>query len=293
MHKVSRETYNRRGMSNMQLNDGPHGAWAGACRTSSGSDPYPDQYDGGRGGGYPKLFPSDGGPSEEVRYGRLKVFANHFVKRKNIIFERAKFNKRTQEVGEVVDDFIMDLYCLAKHCNYGTLHDELIRDRIVVGLRNVAHLEKLQFDADLTLDKAVKMARENEAIKHQKTLLRSDFQENKAAIPDKSQTKPEQLDSCTCPGRGHSIPERSQGRLPHPDNHRSLIHALGVGGPLSIVDSNSQPKVQSVMLLARQGILKRCVVAARMLGLSSPPKTINPFWVLYNSRRVATPGPSL
>ena len=22
-------------MSNMQLNDGPHGAWAGACRTSS------------------------------------------------------------------------------------------------------------------------------------------------------------------------------------------------------------------------------------------------------------------
>ena len=29
------ETYNRRGMSNMQLNDGPHGAWAGACRTSS------------------------------------------------------------------------------------------------------------------------------------------------------------------------------------------------------------------------------------------------------------------
>ena len=26
MHKVSRDTYNRRGMSNMQLNDGPHGA---------------------------------------------------------------------------------------------------------------------------------------------------------------------------------------------------------------------------------------------------------------------------
>ena len=31
--KVSRDTYNSRGM---QLNDGPHGAWAGACRTSSG-----------------------------------------------------------------------------------------------------------------------------------------------------------------------------------------------------------------------------------------------------------------
>ena len=31
--------YNTRGMSNMQLKGGPHGAWAGACRTSSGSLP--------------------------------------------------------------------------------------------------------------------------------------------------------------------------------------------------------------------------------------------------------------
>ena len=34
MHKVSRDTYNRRrrGMSNIQLNGGPHGAWVGAYR---------------------------------------------------------------------------------------------------------------------------------------------------------------------------------------------------------------------------------------------------------------------
>ena len=97
----------------------------------------------------------------------VEQFDNHFVKQKNTIFKRAKFNKRTQEEGEAVDDFIMDLYHLAKHCIYGALHDELIRDRIVVGLRNAAVSEKLQFDADLTLGKAVKMARENKAIKHQ------------------------------------------------------------------------------------------------------------------------------
>ena len=39
-------TYNTRGMSNMQLKGGPHGAWAGACRTSSGPDLVPR----GRGG---------------------------------------------------------------------------------------------------------------------------------------------------------------------------------------------------------------------------------------------------
>ena len=32
-------TYNTRGMSNMQLKGGPHGAWAGACRTSSDTGP--------------------------------------------------------------------------------------------------------------------------------------------------------------------------------------------------------------------------------------------------------------
>ena len=30
--------------------------------------------------------------------------------------------------------FITSLYCLAEHCGYGMLHDETIRDRIVVGL---------------------------------------------------------------------------------------------------------------------------------------------------------------
>ena len=36
----------------------------------------------------------------------------HFVKRRNTIHERAKFNQSKQEEGESVDDFITDLYCL-------------------------------------------------------------------------------------------------------------------------------------------------------------------------------------
>ena len=57
----------------------------------------------------------------------------------------------------------MALYCLAEHCAYGTLHDEMIRDRIVVGLRDANLSMKLQMDPDLTLDKA----RQSEAIKQQ------------------------------------------------------------------------------------------------------------------------------
>ena len=108
------------------------------------------------------------------------------MKRRNLIFERAKFNRRKQEEGEPVDDFIMDLYRLAEHCSYGLLHDELIRDPIVIGLRSTSLSEKLQRDADLTLENAVRMAHEDETIRKQQSLLRNDFQEQ-----GKSKDKPE------------------------------------------------------------------------------------------------------
>ena len=78
-------------------------------------------------------------------------FDGHFVQRRNVIFERAKFNMRRHEEGESVDTFITSLYELAEHCGYGDLHNEIIRDRIVVGIRNSALSEKLQQDYKLTL----------------------------------------------------------------------------------------------------------------------------------------------
>ena len=114
----------------------------------------------------------------------VEKFEAHFVKRRILIFERAKFNRRRQEEGEPVDDFIMDLYHLAEHCSYGMLHDELVRDRTVVGLRSAALSEKLQRDADLTLDKAMQMARKDETITKQQALLRSDFQDVRSKPAD-------------------------------------------------------------------------------------------------------------
>ena len=63
-----------------------------------------------------------------------------------MIFDRAKFNMRKQEPSEPVDAFITDLYCLSEHCEFGALREELIRDRIVVGLQDVKLSEKLQMD---------------------------------------------------------------------------------------------------------------------------------------------------
>ena len=75
--------------------------------------------------------------------------------------------------GETADSFITDLYTLAEHCEYSTLHDQMIRDRIVVGIRDAALWEKLQMDADLTLEKAITAVRQSEAVKLQQVTLKA------------------------------------------------------------------------------------------------------------------------
>ena len=43
--------------------------------------------------------------------------------------------------------------------------EQLLRNRIVVGIRDVALSERLQLDADLTLDKVKREMRQKEAVK--------------------------------------------------------------------------------------------------------------------------------
>ena len=54
----------------------------------------------------------------------------------NIIVERHKFNTRNQKEGETTEAYITDLKKLGNQCEYGNLKNELIRDRIVCGLKN-------------------------------------------------------------------------------------------------------------------------------------------------------------
>lgn len=54
----------------------------------------------------------------------------------------------------------------------------MLRDRIVVGIRDAALSEKFQLQADLTLDKAKKLVRQKEAVKEQHRLLQGDGSKN-------------------------------------------------------------------------------------------------------------------
>ena len=102
---------------------------------------------------------------ERKKYDTVKSkLEEHFIIKRNVIFERAKFNLRFQKENESVDNFITDLFTLAQHRNYGTLHDEMVRDRIVVGLKDKTLSEKLQLEADLTLETARNQASQKELV---------------------------------------------------------------------------------------------------------------------------------
>ncbi|KAJ8929323.1 hypothetical protein NQ314_018000 [Rhamnusium bicolor] len=86
---------------------------------------------------------------------------------RNIIYERAKFNLRTQLKNETGQECIDSLVFLSKTCNYGALIDELVRAKLVVGIRDYKLSEQLQLDDKLRLEKAVAKVIQTETIKEQ------------------------------------------------------------------------------------------------------------------------------
>ena len=121
---------------------------------------------------YPQLFQFINNPTGTVPPCEEKG-SRHFVVHRNVIFQCAKFNRRPQEGGEIVDNFVTALHALAEHCAFGTLHDELIGDLIVVGLLDSKLVGKLQLDPELTLTKAMHQARQSEAVKRHQTLMKN------------------------------------------------------------------------------------------------------------------------
>jgi len=53
-------------------------------------------------------------------------FDQHFVGKRNVVYERAMFGSRHQQDGETIEQFATTLHSLSEHCAYGALRDELV-----------------------------------------------------------------------------------------------------------------------------------------------------------------------
>ena len=73
-----------------------------------------------------------------------------------------------------MEQYITELYNLAEFCACGELKDEMLRDHLVVGIRDLALSEKLQTDPELILERAKTQIRQKAAVKEHRGELQKD-----------------------------------------------------------------------------------------------------------------------
>ena len=97
----------------------------------------------------------------------LAALAAYFKPKTSVVYERYLFNSSTQGPDEGIDEFVNRLRKQASSCKFGTLTDEMIRDRIVIGLQDKNTKLRLLKEEDLDLNKTVNICRASEIASRQ------------------------------------------------------------------------------------------------------------------------------
>ena len=92
----------------------------------------------------------------------LELFEAYCNPRRNVVLERYNFHARMQQPGESITSFLAALRSLAKTCEFPDM-DNMLRDRLVMGVADPATQRALLRQADLTLTAAVDIAISEEA----------------------------------------------------------------------------------------------------------------------------------
>ena len=71
----------------------------------------------------------------------IRKFEKYCAPKKNVTYERHVFNTRARGAITGIDAYVTALRKLARNCEFGELHDSIIRDRIVCG--NVFCVKKI------------------------------------------------------------------------------------------------------------------------------------------------------
>nr|XP_022907482.1 uncharacterized protein K02A2.6-like [Onthophagus taurus] len=102
---------------------------------------------------------------EKKRYNKvMEEFEKYFNPKANVVYERFKFYKKKQLEGEPFDNFLQELRKLVKTCNF-TDADEMVRDRVVLGIYDKGLQEKLLSQEELTMERSMEICRAFEATK--------------------------------------------------------------------------------------------------------------------------------
>ena len=116
----------------------------------------------------------------------VKKLEEVIIRQTNVIYERYVFNNRSQKPEETVDQYVSDLVKQAKNCDFcECMRKQLIRDCLVVGVKDASVRKLLLQKRDLTLEKAVDICRGAEATAAQLQKMNTENDVNKVKYHDR------------------------------------------------------------------------------------------------------------
>ena len=102
-------------------------------------------------------------PKDKSYEDLAKLLQDHFMPKPSAIVQRFKFNTRSQQPGETIAMFLAELRHLFEQCEFGITLDEMLRDRLVCGVRDIRIQRRLLAEPKLTLKRTLDLALATEA----------------------------------------------------------------------------------------------------------------------------------
>lgn len=130
-------------------------------------------------------------------------FTTYFDPKKNITFERYTFNKMIQEIGESFDEYYSKILKQSINCEFGALADELLRDKIVIGISDMGLRQKLLAEENLGLTKTINICKAFEQAQKQVQMMNNMIEDSGINIIKKEKYVNQNTSNCTRCGRQH------------------------------------------------------------------------------------------
>jgi hypothetical protein len=230
----------------------------------------------------------DGEPTEaDTDFDTLiQKFTEYFLPKRNVIHDRSMFNSRQQQDGESIEEFVRALNILVKHCEYKD-PEEQVRDRLVIGLRDCRLREKLQLVADLTLEKAITMARQQEQIKEQmkeqrKQLENLDISESSSSTDRSQRGRGRGRSRGTAGGRGRGAAGGGRGHRRAGDESLSVQGCASKNCQKCGYDHGAKPcpaKGQKCRKCSGRNHFSRMCKAGRVYSVDEPDSNGDEYWL--------------
>ena len=115
-----------------------------------------------------------------------------------------KFHSRSQKEGETLSQFVAELRHLSEHCKFEASLDDMLRDRLVCGIRDVRVQRRLLAEPELEFKKAFELAQAAEAADSDAKVLQKPSATTVHAVqqqPAKNTTKTPPKDCHRCGGK--------------------------------------------------------------------------------------------